>query len=436
VQIGVNTLGKPSSAENKFLNASGNPSPASLAVDITPEEAGGDTRGFSVSQVFSTVGAEAEPGEPEPCGQVPTASQWFVYTAPAAGSLQLNTGGSTFNTIIGLYTGPGTSFTNLVEVGCGYVTNYVAQGQPSVFLPNVAKGTTFYILVAGYQGASGVAQLQLGLGTPLTFTEIPPSQTVTAGSNVTFTVATTGSTPSSYQWQLNGANVAGATASTYKITGAPAAAAGNYTVIVSNVIGAVTSSPPASLTVQFAPEIISGPSNVTVNQGQSAKFVVSAIGVNVKTNPMVGQWYFGGAPLAKATNLILTIPNANPTNGGSYYIVLSNRYGVATSGPASLTVLPKSPASVGSPVTVVAAPAPSGGSPTYGQYKAENWLSSAAGTYSGLFSPTTGATEVSSGFFTATIASGGRGVFSANILLDGSWIRPGVTNSPSLLIVK
>ena len=57
------------------------------AIDLTPLAVGGDTRGFTVSQVFSTVGSTAEPGEPQPCGQVPSASQWFVYQAQMDGML-------------------------------------------------------------------------------------------------------------------------------------------------------------------------------------------------------------------------------------------------------------------------------------------------------------------------------------------------------------
>jgi hypothetical protein len=51
------------------------------------------------------------------------------------------------------------------------------------------------------------------------------------------------------------------------------------------------------LTVQFAPLIVAGPSNVTVKLGQPAKFTVDTLGVNVKTNPFVCQWYVDGAPL-------------------------------------------------------------------------------------------------------------------------------------------
>jgi hypothetical protein len=495
LQIGVNPSGKPVSSGSKFATSSISASPAAMATELRPFDEGGDTGGYSVAQVFSTVGAPREPGEPEPCGQVGGASEWFVYTAPADGMLVANTDGSLFSTLLGVYTGPATSFSSLVEVGCGYSTNYLTEGQPSVVIPNVAKGTTFYVLVEGFQGASGVAQLQIGLGQPLSFRAFPASQLVTPGSNVTFEATAIGSTPLSYQWQLNGANVPGATKSTYTVAEARDDAVGNYTVIASNSVGAVTNSPPAVLTLQYPPSIVGGPSNLTVKLGQDARLTVDTLGVNVKTNPFRCQWYFDGAPLNKDTNLSLLLAPARWTNNGSYYLVISNTYGSATSGPATLTVeeiakptvVIKTPAAntvtnvstvtvtgtaadsigvlqvqveVGTngfqvasgltnwsiPVTLapganvisarsvnlssnlsvvakrtikyeLATPSPPG--PESLPKPKTRSLSAAAGAYSGLFYPATGATRASSGFFTATVAARTAGAFSANILLDG-----------------
>ena len=394
LQIAVNEGGTVTAAQPKPVDTKALVSPASLAYVIRPSDQGGDVRGFSVSQVFSTVGATGQPGEPAPCGQIGGATEWFAYTTPAPGTLLVNTYGSSFNTLLGVYTGSGTSFSNLVEVGCGYTTDYEVEGQPSVVLPNVDKGTTYYIQVDGYHGASGVVQLQIGLGQPLSFSAVPPSQSVTAESSATLKASASGSKPFSYQWQLNGVNLPGATKPVLTIANATLQAAGNYTVIASNALGEVTSSPPASLTVQYAPAIVSGPSNLTVTAGQPAKFIVSALGVNVKTNPLLCQWYFNEEPLPNATSLTLSFPVARSTNSGTYYVVLSNSYGSVTSSNATLTVLAK------------ASPA-------------EAADSSLAQTYSGLFYPTGGATLASSGFFTATLGRGTNGAFSANLLLDG-----------------
>lgn len=72
----------------------------------------------------------------------------------------------------------------------------------------------------------------------------PASQGVVAGQTVTFTESPSGNPPYSYQWTLNGTNLAdggnisGATAGVLTITNVASNDAGAYSVIVSNSIGA------------------------------------------------------------------------------------------------------------------------------------------------------------------------------------------------------
>jgi hypothetical protein len=75
---------------------------------------------------------------------------------------------------------------------------------------------------------------------------------VMVGSPVTLTVAAGGFRTLSYQWQFNGASINGATAANYSLTGATANDAGNYTMVVSNPGGSLTSSV-ASLAVIALP---------------------------------------------------------------------------------------------------------------------------------------------------------------------------------------
>ena len=158
------------------------------AVDLTgtgtpdrykPTDGGGDTGGFTLSQSFSTAGATKEEGEPNHAGQPGGASYWYTYTALANGSVQFDTAGSSFNTILAIYTSssPQASFNTLVNVGAAYTTNFVQTGQPVVLVSNVTSGTTFYIAIDGYLGASGAAHLDVILNPSTNLpvnTNIPP----------------------------------------------------------------------------------------------------------------------------------------------------------------------------------------------------------------------------------------------------------------------
>jgi hypothetical protein len=72
------------------------------------------------------------------------------------------------------------------------------------------------------------------------FTFLPASQTVAVGSTVTFAVAAGGSPAPTYQWQVNGANISGATEPTLLIVGASSADAGSYACVAANAAGTVT----------------------------------------------------------------------------------------------------------------------------------------------------------------------------------------------------
>jgi polygalacturonase len=81
----------------------------------------------------------------------------------------------------------------------------------------------------------------------LVITAEPASQTVQPGDAVEFTVTAAASPAPAYQWFKNAAPLPGATAAQLKIPAARAADAGNYTVTVTNAVGAATSTP-ATLT--------------------------------------------------------------------------------------------------------------------------------------------------------------------------------------------
>jgi putative cofactor-binding repeat protein len=81
----------------------------------------------------------------------------------------------------------------------------------------------------------------------------PVRQAVTAGQMATLGVIATGSAPLNYQWQKNGAAISGATSPTYTSPAVEVTDDGSlFTVVISNAVGSVTSSP-AILSVNSTP---------------------------------------------------------------------------------------------------------------------------------------------------------------------------------------
>lgn len=173
-----------------------------------------------------------------------------------------------------------------------------------------------------------------------TITTQPTSQTVTAGANVSFMVAASGTAPLSYQWRLNGANIGGATSATLTLNSVTTAqSGGSYSCVVSNSAGTATSST-ATLTVNpapVAPSITTQPTSQTVTAGANVSFTVAASG----TAPLSYLWRLNGANIGGATSPTLTLNSVTMTqSGGSYSCVVSNVAGSATSSAATLTVNP------------------------------------------------------------------------------------------------
>ena len=315
----------------RFLDAVNNAFMPAPSVAGPQAQGGGDTRGYSVSQTFSTVGDSSEPGEPPVCAQIPAHPAWYVYVAPTNGTMLINTTGSAFNTVLGVFVGPGTSFSTLTNVGCGYTTNFAQEGQPQVLLSSVPAGQTNYIVVDGYKQAKGAVQLNLYLGNPVTVNLLPENTGVVLGATATFTVGAIGSTPVSYLWQFNGKTLPNATNSTLTITNALLTQTGTYTVMVSNPLA--TTNVSATLSVLTPPTVTNTLPNPLVPAGSNVTITCPAKGLDLGF-----QWLFDDGQISAATNVSLTLTNVQPTNAGSYVCIVSNIAGALTSSVAVLTV--------------------------------------------------------------------------------------------------
>lgn len=161
----------------------------------------------------------------------------------------------------------------------------------------------------------------------------PKSSNTNVGATVTFAVTASGTAPFTYQWYKDAVSIPDATLNAYTLAGLSVGDSGAYSVRLSNAAGSVTSSN-AVLIVGVAPSIAVPPSSLTVTQGQSATFTVSANGT-----PLNYLWRKNGVPIAKATNSSFTIPTALGSSAGAYTVVVSNFLKSVTSLGAILTVI-------------------------------------------------------------------------------------------------
>jgi hypothetical protein len=168
-----------------------------------------------------------------------------------------------------------------------------------------------------------------------TISSQPSGQTVDEGATVTFSVNASGAT--SYQWRKDGSPIAGATRSSYTVSGATTSDAGVYTVVVSNAAQSVTSSG-ATLVVRAGtaatPVITSQPASRTVFVGGTASFSVSATGSGLSY-----QWVRNGAAIAGATGASVSVRNCYTGNAGGYAVIVSNSLGRTVSATATLDVM-------------------------------------------------------------------------------------------------
>ena len=116
----------------------------------------------SSATVFGTnVGMSKEPGEPNHHGNPGGKSIWWRWTAPSSGAVTITTAGSSFNTLLGIYTGPTVS--NLTTLASD--NNSGGTSNRSVVSFTATAGTTYHIAVDGFNGASSRITLGLRLGT-------------------------------------------------------------------------------------------------------------------------------------------------------------------------------------------------------------------------------------------------------------------------------
>ena len=209
-------------------------------------------------------------------------------------------------------------------------------------------------------GYSGYAEIVIsGVGPPqASLPAASPSTNLFAGGSVVLSEFAQGLTPFYYQWVTNGSVLPGATNRSLSLTNLTLAASGDYSVIVSNRYGAVTSAATRlSVTRDTNPPVVLrafniGPTNVEVD---FSKTVEAASATNL------ADYYFpNGLAIAAAwlatNNSSVLLTTAAMINGSNYTLVISGVRDraippntIAPNTQVSFTGSPLSPEDIGGP---------------------------------------------------------------------------------------
>ena len=212
-------------------------------------------------------------------------------------------------------------------------------------------GSLYYLA----RGGGEVFRVQFTANTAPSISSHPANVTVAAGQTASFTVTASGTAPLQYQWQRNGANIAGATSSTYSFTTAPGDNGATFRAVVSNAAGSVTSNS-ATLTVltNSAPAgTITAPTNGAPYRGGQT-FTFSGTGTDVEDGNLPASAFTWRvdfhhddhshphlAPTSGITSGTFTIANRGETSANVFYrVVLTVRDSSGLTHTSSVDVRP------------------------------------------------------------------------------------------------
>jgi hypothetical protein len=275
------------------------------------------------------------------------------------------------------------------------------------------NGSQFTVVVSNVAGsaASGAATLTVSAAAVApSITTQPASQTITAGQTATFTVVAGGTSPLSYQWQKNGANISGATSSSYTTPATTTSDSGSqFTVAVSNVAGNVTSNA-AMLTVNSSPQ----PLQVTTNSLPGGQLLTPySANLQATGGVLPYNWSVIGGQLPNGLSLSPTNATITGTptlaGGFTFTVQVKDSLGSTASGSLSISITAATLAisTTGLPAGTVSVP-----------YSAQ--LNSTGGTAPYTWKLASGAlpaglTLSSSGAISGTPTTAGNGTFTIQV---------------------
>ena len=279
------------------------------ATTITPSSA---SLSYYVSVGSAPPTAPAITTQPSPLAQTINAGASVTYTVAASGAAPITYQWQKNGVDLSGQTGTSLSLANVSAADIGSYT---------VVVSNIGGSTTSNIL-------------SLTVITPPTIVTSPAGANVAAGGSLTFSVGATGTTPFSYQWRKNGANLNGETRAVLTLSNIETANAGTYSVVVTNAAGSATSGG-AVLTVAPLSSVAT-----TLNYADR-----SATSVTLTWNALANSLdnlgyriYRGTTAIASTTELVYVDSGLTAGTSYTYSVKLLDATGAESSAAATLTV--------------------------------------------------------------------------------------------------
>ncbi len=156
---------------------------------------------------------------------------------------------------------------------------------------------SYSVIVTNVAGTATSSDAVLSVNIPPSITTQPQTKTIAPGQDATFTVVAAGTAPLSYQWRFNGGNISGATLSSYTKAAAQSGDAGSYSVVITNIVGSVTSADARLFLLTAQPTVIaqwnfnSAPADANTGTGTLSP----STGGGTATTDGVTTLFFGGS---------------------------------------------------------------------------------------------------------------------------------------------
>ncbi|MFL5752664.1 MAG: PKD-like domain-containing protein [Bacteroidia bacterium] len=267
------------------------------------------TTAASPQVVSYTVTPTATTGACAGAPQTVTVTVSAVPTATISGTTAICAGANAALSAAGSTAGSGT----IAAYQWQLAGSNIAGATASTYTTSAAGN--YNVIVSNSNGCSGTSATTTVTVSNNPTATITGSTTFCSGSNTILSGATStagSGTISTYQWQLSGSNIAGATAVTYTAT-----AAGNYNLVVTNSNTCSNTSSAASVTVNAIPTAtISGSASFC----SGSNTVLSGASSTAGSGTITGyQWQLGGSNIAGATSSTYVA-----TAAGNYNLVVTN----------------------------------------------------------------------------------------------------------------